>query len=80
MTMKRKLISYAHGNRNYGYYRLHFGYQIMYTNSVPYLRKIGYLFLWELLFVCILRAVFTKYVFVIPQFHNNEQYHMFANN
>ena len=28
MTMKRKLIIYAHGNRNGGYCRLHFGYQI----------------------------------------------------
>ena len=29
MVMKRKLIIYAPGNRNYGYCRLHFGYQIM---------------------------------------------------
>ena len=25
MTMERKLIIYAHGNRNYGYCHLHFG-------------------------------------------------------
>ena len=29
MAMKRKFIMYAPGNRNYGYCRLHFGYQIM---------------------------------------------------
>ena len=29
MTMKRKIIIYAPGNRKYGYCRLHFGYQII---------------------------------------------------
>ena len=29
MAMKRKFMMYAPGNRNYGYCRLHFGYQIM---------------------------------------------------
>ena len=29
MAMKRKFIIYAPGNRNYGYCRLYFGYQIM---------------------------------------------------
>ena len=29
MEMKRKFIIYAPGNRNYGYCRLHFGYQII---------------------------------------------------
>ena len=29
MAMKRKFIIYAPGNRNYGYCRLHFGYQII---------------------------------------------------
>ena len=29
MAMKRKFVIYAPGNRNYGYCRLHFGYQIM---------------------------------------------------
>ena len=29
MAMKIKFIIYAPGNRNYGYYRLHFGYQII---------------------------------------------------
>ena len=29
MTMKKKFIIYAPGNRNYGYCRLHFGYQII---------------------------------------------------
>ena len=29
MAMKRKFIIYSSGNRNYGYCRLHFGYQII---------------------------------------------------
>ena len=29
MAMKRKFMMYAPGNRNYGYCRLHFGYQII---------------------------------------------------
>ena len=32
MAMKIKFIIYAPGNRNYGYYRLHFSYQIMIYN------------------------------------------------
>ena len=28
MAIKRKFIIYAPGNRNYGYYRLHFAYPI----------------------------------------------------
>ena len=34
MAMKRKFIIYAPGNRNYGYCRLHFGYQIIKTKMV----------------------------------------------